>query len=859
MSVTGTLAALALRYAFNESAEKVVSTVKEYFADHSQLLPDALVRANDRAWKAVGLAIAGNTLFDRVRGWSAGGEMVAMRDQLRTFIENTPTGLDAVPGELRASACDELNRLRKSGRLALKLNGSEVASDIRRYSDPSKLAGSAAEAVAAVADALTADAPNLAQVLRLAPPGAPPLLAVAFLYFFRREVETTDELARGLTFDALRGITADQERGLRLLDDRTAGILDQFDALFGALAEVLAGIVNLGGKVDTGFSDVKAEFADVKAVVKEELQKIGEQLTKSRKSGVSYDDERERRLLLGVRQKYRKNPDSWSSEEWGNLAGVMSKAGLFAEASEAHENAASNARAVRDTAAEAANHYKAYLDECDARAWSQAFDLLWKAVELEAARYTPFDHNRYKPERILGGGAFGTVFLCHDEYDRDDDGQPRPVAIKSFRTEAGDRDLTQVFAEARTLKALGHPSIIGVIDRGFGNTAARTRPYLVLEYFPGQTLDQYIASFGPLLPVPDFLAVARQIAEAIHAAHTRPRPIYHRDLKPSNVMVLRNPDGSWVVKVIDFGLAVGAALVKAGALVPLASRSTREKSVTGTSKYAPPEQLGELPGVEVGPYSDVYAFGKTCLDAILRTVAPKSWHWKSLPGEYREPLQELLERCTADAIEHRYPSFEPVLAGLSALESVERMKLERLERESAEQTRQAEEAERARVAEEVKRKQQADQAERVRIGAEATRIATEKKAREEAERREAEISRSAVEKQTPNLDRQRIPPERNRIVKEWQDAVKRDTTSAWACLKQGNAMYAKADMDGAEIAYRKAIQFDPAYYGAHIGLGNVLRSKGDLAGAEAAYKEAIGLSPTDAGARSSLGNALIER
>lgn len=133
MSVTGTLAALAIRYTFNESAGKVVSAVEKHFADRGQLLPRALVQANDRAWQALGLAVAGDTLFDRVRGWASGGDMMALRDQLRAFLAATPTGLETSPSELRSRACDDLNRLRKSGRLTLKPNGADLAADIHRY------------------------------------------------------------------------------------------------------------------------------------------------------------------------------------------------------------------------------------------------------------------------------------------------------------------------------------------------------------------------------------------------------------------------------------------------------------------------------------------------------------------------------------------------------------------------------------------------------------------------------------------------------------------------------------------------------------------------------------------------------
>ena len=102
------------------------------------------------------------------------------------------------------------------------------------------------------------------------------------------------------------------------------------------------------------------------------------------------------------------------------------------------------------------------------------------------------------------------------------------------------------------------------------------------------------------------------------------------------------------------------------------SRYQPDRSLAGTLRYAPPEQRNELEA-EVGPYSDVYAWGKTCLDLLFGTTEPKSIHWKKLPDEYRERLQALLERATLDDIENadehqrRFRGFETVLTELTGL------------------------------------------------------------------------------------------------------------------------------------------------------------------------------------------------
>src|SRR5438132_1234808 len=98
-------------------------------------------------------------------------------------------------------------------RQVLKVPADKVAEAVQRHADPQGLVGEARRAVDGVADGLTEGYPNLARFLRAATPSGPPLLAAAFCFFFRREVESDPELARGLFFDGLQQLTAAQERG----------------------------------------------------------------------------------------------------------------------------------------------------------------------------------------------------------------------------------------------------------------------------------------------------------------------------------------------------------------------------------------------------------------------------------------------------------------------------------------------------------------------------------------------------------------------------------------------------------------------------------------------------------------------
>ena len=149
----------------------------------------------------------------------------------------------------------------------------------------------------------------------------------------------------------------------------------------------------------------------------------------------------------------------------------------------------------------------------------------------------------YEILSALGAGGMGEVYRARDtKLNRD-------VALKVLPAAfTADADRVARFErEARLLASLNHPhigAIYGLEDTG-------DAPALVLELVEGDTLDERVRR-GPL-PVPEALAVARQIADALDAAHAS--GIVHRDLKPANIKI--TPDG--IVKVLDFGLAKALA------------------------------------------------------------------------------------------------------------------------------------------------------------------------------------------------------------------------------------------------------------------------------------------------------------
>jgi hypothetical protein len=216
------LAAFALRQVLDAPADAVIETVERYIIDHGQTLPRALSRADNRAWQALGLVLAGDGLLDRVKGCFASGDDKGVREQVQAFLRTNAASLDHTPDTFRQACLHDLKRLRKSGVLSTEgFNAAEVAHDaagLTRATDTGGLIEDAQTAVSHVADVLAPDYPNLATLLRTPTPSGPPLLAAAFAFFFRREVEEDDGLAHGLFFDGLRHLSAAQAK----IDDTTA-------------------------------------------------------------------------------------------------------------------------------------------------------------------------------------------------------------------------------------------------------------------------------------------------------------------------------------------------------------------------------------------------------------------------------------------------------------------------------------------------------------------------------------------------------------------------------------------------------------------------------------------------------------
>jgi serine/threonine-protein kinase len=259
----------------------------------------------------------------------------------------------------------------------------------------------------------------------------------------------------------------------------------------------------------------------------------------------------------------------------------------------------------------------------------------------------------------LGSGGMGEVYQARDA------SLDRHVAIKvlpSIFTSDPQR-IERFEREARLLASLNHPNIATIhgIERTRGIHA------LVLELVDGETLADRLCSTsarskrGGGLPLADAVSIARQIVDALEAAHEK--GIVHRDLKPANVMIRR--DG--VVKLLDFGLAKGRMVDQDGAppaVSPPTRGSTDAGAIAGTASYMSPEQAR---GESADRRADMWAFGcvlyemlagrkafggRTTSD-VLAAVLEREPDFDALPAETPDRFRRLLRRALTKDLRNR--------------------------------------------------------------------------------------------------------------------------------------------------------------------------------------------------------------
>jgi serine/threonine protein kinase len=503
--------------------------------------------------------------------------------------------------------------------------------------------------------------PVLARLVALRPPKGPPLLVVAARYFFRREIETDRELFQGLAFARLDQLSESQEAGFHAL----ATALDEHaERLEELLDNVLSVVVETHGDVLDIKSELQRQGRQMQELGKAVLQALQQHQLEKRElhpgDSLSLRGDTERQLVKGLVARYRVLPE----DERRRLPALLNAVGKLEVAAGDFEAAQRDfqkvATLVPDPKARAEAQHNGYQAALERRAWPEALAALHEAARLDPQRFGPFPLDKFEPERILGAGGFGVAFLCRNRHSGS------RVVVKTLRSDTLERNVAEVFREAQVLEELEHPAIIRVRDCDYAD-AARTRPYVVMDYFPGSTLAEYVEQKGPL-SAEHLVELGFRIGEGLQKAHAK--GILHRDVKPANLLVRQVPGARgdsaprWEVKLIDFGLAMRKTALQSTSRSQ-ADRTVTGSSIAGTLDYAAPEQMGRLPNVPVGPYSDVYGFAKTCCYALFRTPQPTFQHWQRIPPS----LAELLGHCLAEQPKDRPSDFNAVLHRLSRIQT----------------------------------------------------------------------------------------------------------------------------------------------------------------------------------------------
>ena len=252
----------------------------------------------------------------------------------------------------------------------------------------------------------------------------------------------------------------------------------------------------------------------------------------------------------------------------------------------------------------------------------------------------------YEILTLIGSGGMGEVYRATDTK------LGRDVALKILPASfTNDPDRVARFRrEAQVLASLNHPHIAQI----YGLEEANGTQFLVLELVEGEGLDKRIAR-GPI-PVEDALGIARQIAQALEAAHDK--TIIHRDLKPANIALTN--DGH--VKVLDFGLARTVETTNSSFDAMNSPTITSPAAMTGvgvilgTAAYMSPEQARGRP---VDGRADVWAFGCVFYEMLAGTrafdgddvpdllaeILKREPDWNRLPSSMSPALRRLIRRC----------------------------------------------------------------------------------------------------------------------------------------------------------------------------------------------------------------------
>ncbi|GIW80470.1 MAG: hypothetical protein KatS3mg105_2277 [Gemmatales bacterium] len=802
------LSALAMRLSPREEEgegsppKASLAQLIEKINEHRDRFQQALDQANQRAWMAIEIALAGEAFWEVVK--------VALRRQadqpcrqcLRNYLDFAP--FSDLEIDVRQQCFRELRTARSEGLLNLgETNMTQLAEDADAFTQlasPDEIRAGEEKTLEQIAEAFRqARLPALGQLMSRSQPGQPHLLVQAFRVFLQRAVAADPELAAILPLAKLEGL--EETQGL-------SALAEAFMLGGPRIEELLRSVHSVVVESISSELDLQAELANRDASIQElgsEVAKLIRQHFEGRRLVRPSDacclaDEADRRHARDVIAHFRDLPE----EQRKQMPALLNAIGMLEMATgdfdEAQADFLQVAALLSDTEDQAQAHFNAYHAALERRDWNDALEALQAAIKLAPGRFAPFPAAKYEPERILGASGYGVTFLCRNK------NTGNQVILKALRVDGLGRNLAEVFQEMRVLEQLDHPAILKPRYCEFVR-GDKTRPFIVSDYFDGESLLDFIEQHGHLNP-DEVLPIAKTIASALKAAHER--GVLHRDLNPANVLIRKSENG-WDIKVVDFGLSLKLSVVHAVmGNPPQRAHTAMGHSVSTVVDYAAPEQVGWVDGVAPGTYSDVYSFGCLCYYALLRTPEPDEDERETLPQSWRR----FLGNCTARTLARRLENFSVVLERLNQIE------------------------------EEAAKKPSAEEA-----------------ASKAAPRQKTATSKTPKSPDEYNERGQQHMAQGNfeAALADFNQALQLNANFAPALNNRGEIYRITGNFEKALADFNQAIQLDPKFVSAYINRGKAFRSKGMHDRAIADFTRALRIDPKSADAYNNRGNAYADK
>jgi serine/threonine-protein kinase len=274
---------------------------------------------------------------------------------------------------------------------------------------------------------------------------------------------------------------------------------------------------------------------------------------------------------------------------------------------------------------------------------------------------------KYRVERVLGKGGMGVV-MAAEHMDLNE-----RVALKLMLPDAleSDEATARFLREARAAVKIKGEHVARVLDVGKLETG---EPYIVMEYLEGTDLGALLDKKGPL-PIKQAVEYLLQACEALAEAHAL--GIIHRDLKPANLFLARRPDGSALVKILDFGIS--KIMPRRSSQDPVDVSITNTRQILGTPLYMAPEQLDSSKNADMT--SDIWSLGAILFELLTGAVPFDGKTLQELRKRIRtEPapalrshrqeapreLEAIVQRCLEKDPAKRFPNVAELATALAA-------------------------------------------------------------------------------------------------------------------------------------------------------------------------------------------------